>query len=39
MVIKQALLEEEEEDEEEKEDIDIDADTEDRILDVIYELF
>ena len=31
--------EEEEEDEEEKEDIDIDADTEDRILDVIYELF
>ena len=31
--------EEEEEDEEEKEDTDIDADTEDRTLDVLYELF
>ena len=31
--------EEEEEDEEEKEDTDTDADTEDRTLDIIYELF
>ena len=31
--------EEDEEDEEEKEDTDIDADTEDRTLDIIYELF
>ena len=31
--------EEDEEDEEEKEDTDIDADTEDRTLDVLYELF
>ena len=31
--------EEDEEGEEEKEDTDIDADTEDRILDVLYELF
>ena len=30
---------EDEEDEEEKEDTDIDADTEDRTLDVLYELF
>ena len=31
--------EEEEEEEEEKEDTDTDADTEDRTLDIIYELF
>ena len=41
-LVKKKLLKEEaeeEEDEEEKEDTDIDADTENRTLDVLYELF